>query len=130
MYSIFTKIISRELPAYIVAEDESHLAFLDINPLNIGHVLVIPKKEINYIFDMDLQEYSILWQFTRKVSKAMEKVLKCKRIGVAVIGLDVPHVHIQLIPLNSAEDINFSKPKLRLSDEEFTETMNIIISAI
>lgn len=120
MASIFTKIINGEIPAFKVAEDENHLAFLDINPLAIGHTLVIPKKEIDYIFDLDENEFLSLQLFAKKVAKAIDKVVDAKRIGVAVIGLEVPHAHIHLVPINGVEDINFSKPKLQLSKVEFT----------
>lgn len=114
MPSIFTRIINREIPGYIVAEDESHIAFLDVSPLKAGHTLCVPKKEVNYIFDMDEDAYLKLHAFTQKVAKAVEVAVPCKRIGVAVIGLEVPHVHIHLIPLENISDIDFSKPKLKL----------------
>ncbi|MTI30667.1 HIT family protein [Xanthovirga aplysinae] len=122
MASIFTKIINREIPGHIVAEDSDFVAFLDISPLVEGHCLVVPKKEIDYIFDMDGQEYTALMLFAKKVAAAIEKTISCKRIGVAVIGLEVPHVHIHLVPLNSMGDINFSRPKLSPADEELAET--------
>jgi len=112
MPSIFTQIINREIPGYIVAEDENHIAFLDVSPLKIGHTLCVPKKEVNYIFDMDEDAYLKLHAFTQKVAKAVEAAVPCKRIGVAVIGLEVPHVHIHLIPLENISDIDFSRPKL------------------
>ena len=114
MPSIFTQIINREIPGYIVAEDENHIAFLDVSPLKIGHTLCVPKKEVNYIFDMDEDAYLKLHAFTQKVAKAVEAAVPCKRIGVAVIGLEVPHVHIHLIPLENISDIDFSRPKLNL----------------
>ncbi|HSI76767.1 MAG TPA: HIT family protein [Lunatimonas sp.] len=117
MSTIFTKIINREIPAYIVAEDEHSIAFLDIMPLVKGHLLVVPKKEVDYIFDLDDEDYSNLLLFAKKVGKAMESVISCTRIGVAVIGLEVPHVHIHLIPLRSMGDIDFSRPKLKLTEE-------------
>ena len=112
MASIFSKIISDEIPAYKVAENENFLAFLDIFPLAKGHVLVIPKKETDYLFDITSDEYLELWKFAQQVAKAMDKVIDCKRIGVAVIGLEVPHAHIHLVPLNNVSDINFERPKL------------------
>jgi len=121
MPSIFTKIINREIPAYIVAEDDSHIAFLDINPLARGHALVVPKKETDYFFDLDDNEYIDLTLFAKKVANAIERVISCKRVGVAVVGLDVPHVHVHLIPLNSMDDMNFQKPKLALKEDEFKE---------
>lgn len=121
MSSIFTKIINREIPAYIVAEDGSHIAFLDINPLARGHVLVVPKKETDYFFELDDNEYIDLTLFAKKVANAIEKVVSCKRIGVAVVGLDVAHVHVHLIPLNTMDDINFQKPKLDMKEDDFKE---------
>jgi histidine triad (HIT) family protein len=118
MSSIFSKIISGDVPAHKVAEDDNHLAFLDIFPLAKGHVLVIPKKETDYIFDIATDEYLELWKFAQKVAKAMGKVISCKRIGVAVIGLEVPHAHIHLVPLNNVSDINFERPKLKLPELE------------
>jgi histidine triad (HIT) family protein len=121
MASIFTKIINREIPAYIVAEDDNHIAFLDIFPNAKGHTLVVPKKEIDKIFDMSEQTYLDLMQFARKVAKAQEKVFtKSKRIGMAVVGLEVPHVHVHLIPLNEMDDMNFTK-NIELSKDEFLE---------
>ncbi|PZX53836.1 histidine triad (HIT) family protein [Algoriphagus ratkowskyi] len=121
MASIFTKIIKREIPAHIVAEDENYLAFLDIMPLVKGHVLVVPKKEVDYIFDLEPEVLSGLHIFAQQVAKAMDKTIKCTRIGVAVIGLEVPHVHIHLVPLRTMDDINFTRPKLKLSNEELAE---------
>tara|TARA_R110002124_G_scaffold82664_11_gene216893 strand:+ start:4008 stop:4412 length:405 start_codon:yes stop_codon:yes gene_type:complete len=121
MPTIFTKIINREIPGYIVAEDEQHIAFLDIMPLVKGHVLVVPKQEVDYIYDLEDDLYSSLHLFAKKVAKAQESVIKCTRIGVAVIGLEVPHVHIHLVPLRSMDDINFSRPKLQLAKEEMEE---------
>ncbi|MBM3168782.1 MAG: HIT family protein [Bacteroidetes bacterium] len=126
MASLFSRIISRELPAQIIAEDENHMAFLDIMPLVKGHVLVVPKKEISYIFDMDAESLSQLHVFAQGVAKVMDKTLSCTRIGMAVIGLEVPHVHIHLVPLRSVQDINFSKPKLSLSPEELAEIAETI----
>lgn len=120
MASIFTKIINREIPGYIVAEDEDNIAILDINPLVKGHTLVIPKNEVDYYYDLSNDEYESLNRFSKKLAAAIKSVIPCLRIGVAVVGLEVPHTHIHLIPLNSMGDINFSNPKLKLSDEEFT----------
>ena len=119
MPSIFTRIVNREIPGYIVAEDDAHLAFLDINPLNEGHTLVIPKQETDKLFDLDEDAYVQLQAFAYKVAKAIEKAIPCLRVGVAVIGLEVPHAHIHLVPLHGMHDIDFSRPKLRLSQEEF-----------
>lgn len=130
MSSIFSKIVSGDIPAFKVAEDEYHLAFLDIFPLAKGHVLVIPKKETDYIFDITNDDYLALWQFAQKVAKAMDKVFDCERIGVAVIGLEVPHAHIHLVPINGVGDINFERPKLKFSEEEMKEIAELIKSAI
>ena len=130
MASIFSKIISDEIPAYKILENENFLAFLDIFPLAKGHVLVIPKKEIDYLFDISSDEYGELWKFAQQVAKAMDKVIDCKRIGVAVIGLEVPHAHIHLVPLNNVSDINFERPKLSFSEEEMNEFAQNIRKAI
>ena|ERR1017187_9650151 len=122
MPSIFSKIVKGEIPCYRIAETENHLAFLDVFPLAKGHTLVIPKKETDYIFDIEDKEFAELHLFSKKVAKAIEQAIPCKRIGVAVIGLEVPHAHIHLIPLNNVSDINFSRPKLNLSKEELEET--------
>lgn len=119
MASIFSKIAAGEIPSYKVAEDENFMAFLDIFPLAKGHVLVIPKKETDYLFDLDQESYAGLMEFARKVALAMKKAVTCKRIGVAVLGLEVPHAHIHLVPLNSERDIDFSRPKLQFTPEEF-----------
>ena len=130
MPSIFSKIVSGDIPAFKVAEDENYVAFLDIFPLAKGHVLVIPKKETDYIFDLDSEEYLGLFSFAKKVAKAMDKVISCERIGVAVIGLEVPHAHIHLVPLNHVSDINFERPKLKFPDSEMKEIADLIKSAI
>jgi histidine triad (HIT) family protein len=122
MASLFSRIVNGEIPSYKVAENNDCLAFLDINPLVKGHVLVIPKKEVDYIFDLDDELYQSLWLFARQVSHAVRKAIPCKRIGVAVIGLEVPHAHIHLIPMNRVSDMNFASPKLSLSKEELQET--------
>ena len=121
MASIFTRIINREVPGYIVAEDENYIAFLDIMPLVMGHTLVVPKKEVDYIFDLDDSTFAGLHVFSKRVANAVKKVVPCKRIGVAVIGLEVPHVHIHLVPMNSMGDINFTKPKLSPSKDALEE---------
>ena len=121
MSSIFTKIVSGEIPCYKVAENDEFLAFLDISPLAKGHSLVIPKRETDYIFDIKSDEYSRLWLFAKKVAIAQRKVISCERIGVAVIGLEVPHTHIHLVPISGVNDIDFSKTKLALSDEEMKQ---------
>ena len=118
MPTIFSKIVSGEIPCYKIAESPDYLAFLDVSPLAKGHTLVIPKKETDYIFDLGDDAFSGLQLFSKKVARAIKKAVPCKRIGVAVIGLEVPHAHIHLIPLNSVSDINFSLPKLSLPKEE------------
>jgi histidine triad (HIT) family protein len=118
MASIFTRIVNGEIPCYKVAEDDNYLAFLDINPLQEGHTLVIPKKEINYILDIEDDLHGGLWNFAKKVGKAIETVVPCQRIGITVIGLEVPHAHIHLIPLKGMYDMDFRKPKYSCSPEE------------
>lgn len=118
MTSIFSKIVRKEIPAYILAEDENFLAFLDVFPLVEGHVLVIPKQEIDYFFDIEDQLLSDFLCFAKKVARNLKKAVPCKKVGMAVIGLEVPHAHIHLVPLQTVGDINFSKPKLTLSQEE------------
>ena len=118
MASIFTKIINREIPGHIVAEDENFIAILDIMPLVIGHTLVIPKKEIDYIFDLDDNTLAAMQIFAKKVAIGLKKAIPCKRIGVTVIGLEVPHTHVHLIPMNSMGDVNFSNPKLKPTQDE------------
>ena len=130
MASIFSKIVSGEIPAFKVAEDDNHLAFLDIFPLAKGHVLVIPKKETDYIFDIISDEYLGLWKFAQKVAQGMNKVIACERIGIAVIGLEVSHAHIHLVPLNNVSDINFARPKLKFSEAEMKSVSDLIKSAI
>jgi len=121
MPSVFSRIVSGEIPSYKIAEDEKCFAFLDINPLAKGHTLVIPKKEVDYIFDMEPELYKELWSFAQRISKGLIKAVPCKRIGVAVIGLEVPHAHIHLIPMNRVSDLNFANPKLKISNEELSE---------
>jgi histidine triad (HIT) family protein len=118
MASIFTKIINREIPGYIVHEDNQYIAFLDINPLVLGHTLVVPKQEVDYIFDLDDESLAGLNVFASKVAKAIKNAVSCKRIGVAVIGLEVPHTHIHLVPMNVTDDLNFTRPKLSPSKEQ------------
>ena|ERR1700744_4938886 len=124
--SIFSKIVSGEVPAYKVAETLDYLAFLDINPLAEGHVLVIPKQEVDYLFDLDDELYTGLQIFAKIVAVGIKKSIPCKKVGVAVIGLEVPHAHIHLIPMNRVDDMNFSRPKLSFSPEELEATMNKI----
>jgi len=130
MASIFTKIVNKEIPCYKVAEDENYLAFLDINPLQEGHTLVIPKKEINYIFDVDDELHAGLWNFAKMTARAIEKVIPCQRIGITVIGLEVPHAHIHLIPLKTMYDMDFRKPKLSFTPEELNAVAEKIATAI
>ncbi|HOX83887.1 MAG TPA: HIT family protein [Chryseolinea sp.] len=130
MASIFTKIINREIPGHIVAEDDKYIAFLDINPLVIGHALVVPKQEVDYIFDLDDETLSGLYVFAKKVAQGIKKVVPCKRVGVAVIGLEVPHAHVHLVPMNTMNDINFTRPKLNPSNEEVSEVAEKIRKAI
>ena len=118
MASIFSRIIAGEIPSYKVAEDNKHYAFLDINPVAAGHTLVVPKHEVDYIFDLPQQEYAELMDFARKVAESMKAVMPCKRIGVAVMGLEVPHAHIHLLPINSESDMNFFAEKKQLPAEE------------
>ena len=121
MSSIFSKIIAGEIPCYKVAENENHLAFLDIFPLRKGHVLVIPKKEVDYLFDLDDATYLELMSFSKQLALAIKQTIPCNRVGVAVIGLEVPHAHIHLIPINIDNDMNFANAKLQLSKSEFEE---------
>ena len=130
MSSIFTKIINRDLPAYIVAEDNHNIAFLDIYPLVKGHVLVVPKDEVDDLFDIGIEKYLSLWKFAKKISEAMNKVITCKRIGIAVVGFDVPHAHIHLIPMSTIQDMNFDNKKIILSQLEFEHIALSIKNAI
>ena len=129
MASIFTRIINREIPAHIVAEDERYIAFLDIAPLTIGHTLVVPKKEVDYLFDIDDDTLAGMNVFSKKVAIAIKKAVPCLRIGVEVIGLEVPHAHVHLIPMNRTEDLNFMRPKLKPTKEELTEVAERIRKA-
>lgn len=122
MPSIFTRIINGEIPSHKIAENEHCFAFLDINPVAEGHTLVVPKKEIDYLFDLDADTYAALMNFCKQLAPAIAKAVPCLRVGVAVIGLEVPHTHVHLIPLNSMQDINFSKPKLNPAPEELAAT--------
>jgi len=130
MSSIFTKIVNGEIPCYKIAEDDNYLAFLDAFPLTLGHVLVIPKKETDYLFDLESEEYFGLWKFSQKIAKAMDKVIDCERIGVAVIGLEVPHAHIHLVPINGISDINFERPKKQFTTEQMIEIADKIKQAL
>jgi histidine triad (HIT) family protein len=130
MPSIFTKIIQGEIPSYKIAENEEFIAILDAFPVVKGHVLVIPKKEVNKIFDLDQSTYSGLMDFAYEIAQGIEKAIPCLRVGMAVVGLEVPHVHVHLIPLNSMGDMNFSGPKLEISKEEMTEIAEKIIAQL
>ncbi len=130
MPTIFSRIVAGEIPCYKIAEDEKHFAFLDINPLAKGHTLVIPKAEGDYLFDMDDEAYLSLQLFAKKVAKAIEKAIPCKRVGVAVMGLEVPHTHIHLIPINKESDMIISNPKLQLPAEEMQAIADTIAAEI
>ena len=130
MASIFSKIVKGEIPSYKIYEDENYYAFLDINPLKEGHTLVIPKEETDYLFDMDDDLLGGMMVFAKKVALAIDQTISCKRVGVAVLGLEVPHAHIHLVPLNDLRDIEFSKPKMKFSDEQFRATAAKISAAI
>lgn len=129
MSSIFTKIVNGDIPSYKIEEDDQYLAFLDAMPLVEGHTLVIPKKEVDFIFDLQSQDYTGLWSFAQKVAKKLEKAYPDKRIAVAVVGLEVPHAHIHLIPIEKMEDMNFKNSRLKLSPEEYQEIQNTIINS-
>jgi histidine triad (HIT) family protein len=126
MPSIFSKIIAGEIPCNKIAENADFIAFLDVFPLKKGHVLVVPKKEVDYIFDLDDETYSGLMSFSKTISVALKKAIPCNRVGVSVVGLEVPHAHVHLIPINSVNDMNFGNAKLTLSKEEFEEIANSI----
>jgi len=130
MASIFSKIIAGEIPCHKIYEDDNHLAFLDVMPLVRGHVLVVPKKEIDYIFDLSADELASMWKFALPVAKAIKMTIPCKRIGTSVIGLEVPHAHIHLVPMNTANDLNFTREKLQISPEELAQIAELIRSAI
>ena len=126
MESIFSKIVAGQIPAHKVAETSEYLAFLDINPLTEGHLLVIPKKEVDYLFDLDSETYVGLMMFAKIVSVGLKRAIPCERIGLTVIGIEVAHAHIHLIPMNTMDDMNFSRPKLKLSEERLTEIAEAI----
>lgn len=129
MASVFTRIANGEIPSYKVAESSDYYAFLDISPMAAGHTLVIPKHEVDYIFDLDSAEYAGLWAFAQKVAKALKEAVPCKRVGVAVLGMEVPHAHIHLVPLQSEADMDFRKEKLQISSEEFVAIAGKIAEA-
>ena len=130
MASRFSKIIEGQIPTYKISETEDFLAFLDVFPLMEGHVLVVPKKEVDNILDLSPELYTSLFSFTQKIGKAIEAAIPCKKVGIAVIGLEVPHAHIHLVPINSADDLNFTRPKLTLQKEKFEIIQQAIISKI
>jgi histidine triad (HIT) family protein len=130
MATIFTKIIKGEIPCYKIAEDGRYFAFLDINPLRAGHTLVVPKEETDYLFDLEDDQLSGLILFSKKVAEAIRTAIPCNRIGVAVLGLEVPHAHIHLVPMDSMDDVNFKNPKLKFSPEEFREIASKIASKV
>jgi histidine triad (HIT) family protein len=130
MATIFTKIIKGEIPCYKIAEDDRYFAFLDINPLKAGHTLVVPRQETDYIFDLDDDQLAGLMIFSKKVAAAIKSVIPCNRIAIAVVGLEVPHVHVHLIPMDTMEDINFRNPKLKFTPEEFKEIAEKISSKV
>jgi histidine triad (HIT) family protein len=130
MATIFTRIIKGEIPCYKIAEDDNYFAFLDINPLRKGHTLVVPKNETDYLFDLDDDQLSGLILFSKKVAEAIRSAIPCNRIGVAILGLEVPHAHIHLVPMDSMDDVNFKNPKLKLSSEEFKDIAAKISSNI
>lgn len=130
MATIFTKIIRGEIPCYKIAEDENYFAFLDIYPLKAGHTLVIPKKETDYIFDLGDDDLSGLILFSKKVAGAIERAIPCNRIGVAILGLEVPHAHIHLVPMDTMDDVNFKNPKLKFTPEEFQRIADEISSEV
>ncbi|HRS53186.1 MAG TPA: HIT domain-containing protein [Bacteroidales bacterium] len=128
--SIFSKIVKQEIPCYKVAENNDFLAFLDINPLEKGHTIVIPKKEIDYIFNIEDKLYKDFFVFAKYVALGIQKVIECRKVGLAVVGLEIPHAHIHLIPLNTGFEINFQKEKLKLTHDEFIKIANLISEAI
>lgn len=126
MATIFSRIVNGEIPSYKIAEDDNYYAFLDINPLSKGHTLVIPKQEVDYLFDVDDDLLAGMMVFAKKIAVAQKKAIPCLRVGVAVLGLEVPHAHIHLVPLQSEKDLNFSNPKLKLSADEFVKIAEAI----
>jgi histidine triad (HIT) family protein len=126
MPSVFSKIIAGEIPCYKIAENADFIAFLDVFPLKKGHVLVVPKNEVDYVFDLDTETYLGLMNFSKTIAIAIKKAIPCKRVGVSIVGLEVPHAHVHLIPINTVNDMNFSNAKLTLSKDEFDEVANSI----
>lgn len=128
MATIFTRIINGEIPSYKVAEDDNYYAFLDINPVAVGHTLVVPKKEVDYIFDLDDETLADMILFAKKIAKRLGEKVECKKVGITVIGLEVPHAHIHLVPMKSEKDMDFRKPKLKPTPEELQKTLDLINS--
>lgn len=129
MSSIFTKIINAEIPSYKIAEDDNYIAFLDALPLMKGHTLIVPKKEVDLIFDLKSEDFKGLWAFAQTIAKKIEKAIPCKRVGVAVVGLEVPHAHIHLVPINKVEDLNFKNERLIFTPEEYKDIQQLIINS-
>lgn len=129
MSTIFSKIISGEIPSYKIAENDKFVAFLDAMPLVAGHTLVVPKKEVDLIFDLDSEDYKELWAFTQDIAKQIKKAIPCKRVGIAVVGLEVPHAHIHLVPLNTLDDLNFKNVRKVFTPEEYKEIQESITKA-
>ncbi len=130
MATLFTKIIRGEIPSYKVAENENCYAFLDIYPLRMGHTLVVPKKEVDKLFDLDVDSYRALMMFSKEVANAIKKAFPCNRVGMAVLGLEVPHAHVHLVPLDTMDDLNFARPKLKPTKEQFEEAVGKIRAAL
>ena len=130
MASIFSKIIAGEIPSYKIAEDETFLAFLDVFPLVAGHTLVVPKREIDRFFDLNKAELSGILEFSKPIAKAIEQAFPCNRCGISVVGLEVPHAHVHLVPINSAEDLNFTRPKLKLTAEQLKDAQHRILEQL
>lgn len=126
MPSIFSRIINREIPGHIIAEDDSFIAFLDITPVTTGHTLIVPKREVDFIFDLQPSELGALMLFAQKVSRAIGAAIPCKKVGVSVIGLEVPHAHMHLMPINALTDMDFTRPKMQVSQEQLAETASLI----
>lgn len=130
MASIFSKIVAGEIPCYKVAETDKYLAFLDVFPMQKGHTLVIPKVEVDYLFDLDEETYNGLWSFARSIANAVDAAIECERVGVTVLGMEVPHAHIHLVPLKTEGDLSFALPKLKFSEDEFKEIASSIASKL
>jgi histidine triad (HIT) family protein len=130
MASIFSKIIAGEIPSYKIAENDAFIAFLDVFPLAVGHTLVVPKREIDHLFDLNDAELSEILRFSKPIAKAIEKAFPCNRCGISVVGLEVPHAHVHLVPINTADDLNFTRPKLKLSPDQFRDAQQRILEQL